>query len=85
VQDTAAILAGLREAVRAQNAGLMQLMGVMASHGEMLKQILAASTAEPSDLIPDLFRQLAALAEGMEGLRESIEGLRAELRAERVR
>lgn len=85
MQDTATILAGLRDAVKAQNAGLMQLMGVMAAHGEMLKQILAASTAEPSDLIPELFRQIERMADGMDGLRASVEGLRADLRAESVR
>ena len=44
---------GLREAVEAQTAGLMKMLGIQAQQSAMLKEILAACTApEPEDPSP---------------------------------
>ncbi len=81
--DLARVLSGLRDAVRAQTAGLHQLLGAIATQTKMLEEILAAATAEPSDLIPELIRQMTAVAEGIELLRNAIEHLGEEMRQER--
>jgi hypothetical protein len=42
----------LREAVEAQTAGLMQMLKIVAAQNAMLKEILAACTAEPEGPSP---------------------------------
>ena len=39
----------LREAIEAQTAGLMSMLGTVAAQNAMLKEILAACTAEPEE------------------------------------
>ena len=42
----------LREAIEAQTAGLMQMLRTVAAQNAMLKEILAACTAEPEGPSP---------------------------------
>jgi hypothetical protein len=42
----------LREAIEAQTAGLMQMLKIVAAQNAMLKEILAACTAEPEGPSP---------------------------------
>ena len=42
----------LREAIEAQTAGLMQMLKIVAAQNAMLKEILAACTAEPEGQSP---------------------------------
>ena len=51
----------LREAIEAQTAGLMQMLGTVAAQNAMLKEILAACTAEPENSpLADLLMQMNA-------------------------
>ncbi len=45
-------LTDIKQAIASQTAGLMKLLAVLVTHGEMLKAILAAVTAEPEDESP---------------------------------
>lgn len=42
----------LREAIEAQTAGLMQMLGIQAQQSAMLREILVACTAEPDGPSP---------------------------------
>jgi hypothetical protein len=51
----------LREAIEAQTAGLMSMLGTVAAQNAMLKEILAACTAEPENSpLADLLMQMNA-------------------------
>jgi hypothetical protein len=56
---------GLREALGAQNAGLVRILGVLASQTTMLERILTAVTAEPEGPSP-LAESLAAIVQLLE-------------------
>lgn len=69
-------LTALKEAVAAQTAGLMKLLALLATHGDMLKQILAAITAEPADESPlvETLKQLVAATQANGDALHRIEG-----------
>jgi hypothetical protein len=63
--ETADELADIKSAIESQTAGLVRMLGVMATHTDMLKQILAAVTAEPEGEGPIVtaLKQLTKIAE----------------------
>jgi hypothetical protein len=69
-------LTDLKEAVAAQTAGLMKLLALLATHGDMLKQIVAAITAEPTDESPlvETLKQLVAATRANGDALHRIEG-----------
>jgi hypothetical protein len=69
-------LTDLKEAVAAQTAGLMKLLALLATHGDMLKQILAAITAEPAVESPlvETLKQLVAATQANGDALHRIEG-----------
>jgi hypothetical protein len=66
----------LKEAVAAQTAGLMKMLAVLATHGDMLKEILAAITGEPVDESPlvETLKQLVAATQANGDVLHRIEG-----------
>jgi hypothetical protein len=69
-------LTDLKEAVAAQTAGLVKMLALLATHGDMLKQILAAITAEPTDESPlvETLKQLVAATQANGDALHRIEG-----------
>ena len=65
----------LREGVGMLNGGLLKMLQIQAQHGAMLKEILAACTAEPEGESPlvKLIKQLVASIEGQAASLERIE------------
>jgi hypothetical protein len=55
----------LRDGIGLLNQGLVKMLGIQAQHGALLKEILAACTAEPEEETPlvKLIRQLVAAIE----------------------
>ena len=74
--ELTAHLTDVKDAVAAQTAGLMKLLGILATQGEMLKQILAAVTAEPEGDSPllETLRQLVAAVQATGEALHRIEG-----------
>ena len=69
-------LIDVKQAVEAQTAGLLRLLGIIATHGKMLEAILAAVTAEPegeSPLVGTLKQLVTAVQANGEALHR-IEG-----------
>jgi hypothetical protein len=48
----------LKEAIEAMLGGLKQMLSIQATHGEMLRQILEAATAESDGNLGELLRRL---------------------------
>jgi hypothetical protein len=62
----------LREAVEAQTAGLMQMLKIVAAQNAMLKEILAACSAEPEGPSP-LVKLILELNGNIKGQSKAIE------------
>ncbi|MGD0107271.1 MAG: hypothetical protein ABSC06_25015 [Rhodopila sp.] len=62
-----AMLNEIRETIEIQTQGLMKLLGIMAQHGAMQKEILAACTAPEPDGESPLVKALTQLGAAIEG------------------
>jgi hypothetical protein len=71
-------ITNLREAVEAQTAGLMNMLRIQAQQSAVLKEILAACTAEPDGPSP-LVKLILKLNEAIEGQTAAIGRIEAAL------
>jgi hypothetical protein len=74
-EELAAGMTEVKQTVEAQTAGLLKMLGVLATQTSMLKDILAAVTAEPEGESPLLqaLKKIAAILEWQSAKLEHIE------------
>jgi hypothetical protein len=76
----------LKQGLEAMLGGFRQMLEIQAVHGEMLRKLLEAATAEPSGDLEELLRRLVSHDEGhaqaLVNIQESLERLPALLQTQ---